>query len=164
MKALITKPEQFNASTPQNKETVNTLTVLAAVKGEIKEIISARFYMGCSAQASVVYCCLWVHNKCSGKSNAGGYGYHKESAALAGAITSAGIELYGTPYKAGKQKTEKHTQYNHETKQYDTIVEKISYSRKASISGCGSTAMVDALTDIARDVLGYKKVKVISMS
>jgi hypothetical protein len=156
MKAKIVKAEQYNACQPSNKETVNTLTVLAVVKGEIKEVACARFYMGRSAQASVVYCCLWIHNKCSGKGNAGGYGYHKESAALQDAITSAGIELYGTAYKSGVDKTEKH--YN--CQKGETEITKIDYSKRAHIGGCGSTAMIDALTDIARDVCGYKKVKV----
>ena len=157
MKAKIVKPEQYNVLQPQNKETVNTLTVLAVVKGEIKEVACARFYMGRSSQASVVYCCLWVHGKASGKGQAGGYGYHKESAALCDAITSAGIELYGTPYKSGTQKTE--SKYNYQTK--TTEETKIDYKKRAYINGCGSKAMIDALTDIARDICGYKKVKVI---
>jgi len=157
MKAKIVKPGQFNASQPSNKEITNTLNVYTVVKGEIKEVITARFYMGRSASASVVYCCLWINNVCSGKGNAGGYGYHKESAALQAALTSAGIELYGTPYKSGAQKTEEH--YNPNTKQLETTP--ISYKKTCHIDGCGDTAMRDALTDIARDILGYKKVKVI---
>lgn len=161
MKAKIVKENQFNASQPKNKETVNTLRVCAVVKGEIKEVITARFYMGRSSQASVVYCCLWVSGVCSGYGTASGYGYHKESAALQEAIHSAGIELYGTPYKAGKQRTKTEQSYNHETKEYTRTERKIDYSQPAHISGCGSTAMIDALGDIARDVLCYKKVKVI---
>ena len=161
MKAIISKPDQFNASQPRNKEQVNELKVLTVKKGEISEIITARFYMGRSAQASVVYCCLWVPGKCSGYGTAGGYGYHKESAALQAAINSAGIELYGTPYKAGKQRAEIKLSYDPEKKEYTQTERKIDYSRKAHISGCGETAMTDALTDIARDILGYKKVKVL---
>ena len=158
MKAIISKPDQWNAMQPRNKETIRTLTVLTVVKGEIKEVACARFYMGRSAQASVVECCMWIHGKASGRGRAGGYGYHKESAALQAAITSAGIELYGTPYKSGKQRTEQH--YNHDTKAMDTVI-KIDYKRRADIGGCGSTAMTDALTDIARDICGYRKVKII---
>jgi hypothetical protein len=53
--------------------------------------------MGRSASASVIHAVLWV--KCadghwtSGSGSGGGWGYHKESAAIADAITSAGIEL-----------------------------------------------------------------------
>lgn len=158
MRAKIIKPGQFNATQPKNKETVNTLQVVTVVKGEIKEVITARFYMGRSSSASVVYCCLWVGGVCSGKGQAGGWGYHKESEALAEAIESASIELYGTPYKAGTQCTESH--YNHQTGKMEET--KIDYKRPAHIDGCGSTAMVDALTDIARDILGHRKVKVLS--
>ena len=62
--------------------------------------------MGRSNSASVVYCSIWVHSHVpqdsglkngywSGRGTAGGGGYHKESAALAGAIESAGITLEG---------------------------------------------------------------------
>jgi hypothetical protein len=160
MKAKIIKPNQFNAQQPaSSKEVVNTLTVLTVVKGEIKELAVARFYMSRSAQASVVYCCLWLHGDkgASGKGSTGGWGYHKESAALQEAINSAGIELYGTPYKAGTQRTESH--WNNTTG--TTVETPIDYKRVVHIGGCGSTAMEDALTDICRDVLGYKKVKVV---
>lgn len=161
MKAIIAKPEQFNASQPQNKETVNTLNVVAFVKGEIKTIITARFYMGRSASSQTVFCCLWVNNICSGRGQAGGWGYHKESAALASAITSAGIELFGTPYKGGKQKIEKYTHYDHDAKTYVTEELKIDYTKLAHIYGCGSVAMENALMDIARDICGAKKVHLV---
>jgi len=160
MKAIRTKANQFNAQQPANsKEVINTLTALTVIKGEIKELAVTRFYMSRSSNASVVYCCLWLHgnNGASGKGNAGGWGYHKESAALQEAITSAGIELFGTPYKSGKQRTESH--WNGTTGK--TEVTPIDYKRKARIGGCGSRAMEDALTDICRDILGHKKVKII---
>jgi hypothetical protein len=58
--------------------------------------------MGRSPSASVVYASVWAFgngkDSVSGYGTAGGYGYHKESAAIANAINSAGIELYGDPY------------------------------------------------------------------
>jgi hypothetical protein len=42
------------------------------------------------------YCCLWVNNEpihTSGSDYAGGYGYHRSSAALQGAIDNAGFTL-----------------------------------------------------------------------
>ncbi|MGE9070557.1 hypothetical protein ACQKHG_24750, partial [Escherichia coli] len=65
----------------------------------MREAITVRVYMSASANASQVHACMWV--RCadgqwtSGKGNAGGYGYHKESAAIADAVRSAGIALYG---------------------------------------------------------------------
>jgi len=46
------------------------------------------------ATKSMVYACLWLfgHN-CSGSGSAGGYGYHKASAATQEAINKAGIML-----------------------------------------------------------------------
>lgn len=55
-----------------------------------------RCWMGRSRNASVVYCTVWVWADrlyTSGHGTAGGYGYHKESAALGEAIRSAGIKL-----------------------------------------------------------------------
>ena len=95
--ATLSGVEQSNARNLANeKETVSTLTVVAFRDGEFHHPVTARFYMGRSKTASVVYCALWVHSPdywTSGRGTAGGYGYHKESAALDDAITSAGITL-----------------------------------------------------------------------
>jgi hypothetical protein len=60
-------------------------------------VCDARFFMGRSASASTVYCSAWIHGKdgsyYSGKGDAGGYGYHKESAALECALDAAGFEF-----------------------------------------------------------------------
>jgi hypothetical protein len=70
---------------------------VAIVKGQLREMVTARAYMGRSAQASVVYVSVWIHGAdghfSSGSGNAGGGGYHKASAALAEALESAGVEL-----------------------------------------------------------------------
>jgi hypothetical protein len=62
----------------------------------MREVIDCRCYMGRSSSASVVYASIWVHGNnrwWSGSGSAGGYGYHKTSAAIAAAIRSAGITL-----------------------------------------------------------------------
>jgi len=58
-----------------------------------KEVIRVKLFMGRSSQASVVYCNFFVIGLQSGAGSASGYGYDKQSAALACAIDSAGIEL-----------------------------------------------------------------------
>lgn len=61
-------------------------------KGEFKTPVTLRIY-GTNAMN---YACLWVHhpdNYCSGSGSAGGYGYHRPSAAAQEAITAAGIQL-----------------------------------------------------------------------
>lgn len=97
IKASIVK-KQENAKRPDNKELVSAYSLVVRLpSGEMREVITARCYMGRSASASVVHAVLWV--RCadgewtSGSGSAGGYGYDKESAALADAVKSAGIEL-----------------------------------------------------------------------
>lgn len=115
------------------KETVSTYTVVGKINGKLAVIVTARMYMGRSNSASTVYCSLWVNfgNYTSGKGQAGGYGYHKESAALQDAISSAGIKLYGSNYPHWGDK-------------------KPDYKKQANIGGCGTGSMETALKSIAR--------------
>ena len=141
MKAII-KEQVSNARRPDNKELVDTINVVAKCrdydgKTSLRAIVTARFYMGRSASASVVYCCLWVRGRTkagevytSGAGTAGGYGYHKESAALATAIRSAEIELFGDQYQADDSRKRN--------------------KEPARIDGCGSSAMDGALLAIAK--------------
>jgi hypothetical protein len=58
--------------------------------------ITVKCWMGKSRSASVVYACIWVNgdgNYWSGKGQAGGYGYDKQSTAIAIAIKDAGIDI-----------------------------------------------------------------------
>lgn len=94
------------------KETVNTLQVVTVAPkdhwqaGELVNPVSAVFYMGRSFSASIVYCSIWVHTadgrSVSGHGTAGGWGYHKESAALQDAISSAGIKLSKSVHGVGE--------------------------------------------------------------
>jgi len=117
------------------KETTCRYIVIGKVKGKLQSVVEARMYMGRSKDATTVYCSLWVHGGdvyCSGSGKAGGYGYHKESTALAAAISSAGIELYGSNYSF-----------------LDKDV-KSDYKQKVYIDGCGSGSMETALKAMAK--------------
>ena len=59
--------------------------------GHRKEIMIVRFY----ATEARIYCCLWgLHDlQFSGSGYAGGYGYHKASAAMQSALDSAGVVM-----------------------------------------------------------------------
>lgn len=97
IKAQIVKKAE-NARRPDNKELVSAYSLVVRLpSGELREVVTVKCYMGHSASASVVYAVLWVRcadgHWTSGSGSAGGYGYHKESAAIASAISSAGIEL-----------------------------------------------------------------------
>lgn len=83
-----------------NKETVDRYIAIAKLKtapdGDFMTVIDARFYMGRSASASVVYCSVWINcygYSTSGHGSASGYGYDKTSSALAHALDSAGVIL-----------------------------------------------------------------------
>lgn len=59
-------------------------------------IVTARFYWPGRDGASNCYCCVWIHGDKahgSGSGKAGGYGYHKESAALLDALNAAGAYI-----------------------------------------------------------------------
>jgi hypothetical protein len=65
---------------------------LAVVDDKIVEAVDCRIY-GTNARN---YCCLWwrANGKYgSGSDYAGGYGYHRPSAAAAGAFSASGVEL-----------------------------------------------------------------------
>ena len=98
MKAQLTKTDCMNAQNlGGKKEAVKQAVLIACKAGEFSEPVTVRWYMSRSGDgASPVYCALWV--RCSpyyvsGRGKAGGYGYHKASAAFQDACDSAGIEL-----------------------------------------------------------------------
>lgn len=107
------------------KETIRRTIVVAKRGPEWSVPIDVRWYMGRSNHASVVYCTVWLGQN-SGTGKAGGYGYHKESAAFGDALGSAGVTLT----RAGREA-------NHE------------------IHGVGDSAIRSALEAIMRE-LGWK--------
>jgi hypothetical protein len=93
MKATIGENVSNAVNYKGQKELVKSYNVITDT---LREIIIARCYMGRSASASTVYASIWIQSSgiyTSGKGKAGGYDYHKESAAIADAIESAGITL-----------------------------------------------------------------------
>lgn len=93
MKATIGKQVSNAVNYGDKKKLIKTFNLIT---DELKEIITVRCYMGRSTGASAVYAAIWVNCGSiytSGKGKAGGYGYHKVSAAIGDAINSAGIML-----------------------------------------------------------------------
>ena len=93
MKAIIKENVSNAVNYGDKKELTKTFNV---VTDGLKEVITVRCYMGRSANVPTVYASVWINTSevhTSGKGKAGGYGYHKESAAIAAAIESAGIAL-----------------------------------------------------------------------
>lgn len=114
-----------------------------------REIVDCRLYMSNGRNASTVYASIWVNDikeakrpggwaygSTSGSGSAGGYGYHKESAAVAAAIEDAGIELYGSPYG--------HPVNGDTPEQTRAMLKK-----RARIGGCGDGSVRCALLAIA---------------
>lgn len=96
MKAQIVSTQSNAVNYGNKKELVNSWNVIVNSENGLKNIITVRCYMGRSANASTVYASVWINTSevhTSGKGKAGGYGYHKVSAAIDDAINSAGIAL-----------------------------------------------------------------------
>lgn len=100
-------------------------------------IVTARLYWPGDVTC---YASIWIrgqnglmHSYGRGQGKAGGYGYHKPSAALADAINDAGITLHGDVYG------------------------RTASTAQASISGVGDSAMVAACEAIARAVTGKRR-------
>jgi hypothetical protein len=77
---------------------LNEFCLISFEKGEFKEVATLRVY-GTNAKN---YACLWIGGEfkgyagyisASGSGSAGGYGYHRPSAAAADAFKSAGVGL-----------------------------------------------------------------------
>lgn len=114
-----------------------------------RTVVDCRVYMGKSGNANTVYASLWVsgvktekrpgdwvYGETSGKGQAGGYGYHKASAAVGAAIHSAGITIFGSPY-------------GHPVNGDTPAETRKLLKQPAHIAGCGSAAIECALLAIA---------------
>lgn len=102
-------------------------SVLAIKDGQVREYVRARIWQ--KPNGTLVHCSLWIHGDndldANGYGRAGGWGYDKSSAALEGALRTAGVTLYGDVYGQEDKKTEAH------------------------IGGCGMMAGDDALRAVA---------------
>ena len=139
MKAVFTKECDKAINHGGKMETINQF-VMVDKKTE-KQVVVARTYMGRGRSASQVKASIWVtlsskkkpagweYGHTSGSGQAGGYGYDKASTAIADAIESAGIELYGPEYL-------RHG-------------EKVDFKKRVYFGGVGVTATRSALLAIA---------------
>ena len=139
MKAVFTKGCD-NAINHGGKMEIINQFVLVDKKTE-REVIVVRTYMGRGRSASQVKAAIWVtlsgkkkpdgweYGYTSGSGQAGGYGYDKASTAIANAIESAGVELYGSAYL-------RHG-------------EKVDFKKRVHFGGVGVTATRAALLAIA---------------
>jgi hypothetical protein len=134
MKAKFNKNAKQSFNSKHRKDVLKeAYTVL---DGDFKTVVDCRVY----GAGSTAYACLWVYGKgnfyASGSGKAGGWGYHKTSAAVDDAIASAGFELYGSPYNDGKEQ---------------------NYKKRCNISGVGDSAIEAALMAIAKTASRKRK-------
>ena len=143
MRATFTK-EVHNAINYGDKKPRLSRHVLIDKKTE-REIVDCRTY----GAGATVYCSIWidsvkqekrpadwVYGSTSGKGSAGGYGYHKESAAVDDAIRSAGVLLTGSPY-------------GHPSNSDTPAQTRAMLKKPAHIGGCGAESIRCALLAIA---------------
>jgi hypothetical protein len=161
MKAAFTKNDVSNAiNYSGNKETVNQLRAIIVNGKDCRELVDARFYMGRSSSASSVYCSVWIcgaDKHISGRGTASGYGYHKQSAALASAFSSAGVEFYGSAYGEPRR-------WDHNLGREKTPAELKAEKRKANktrcnFDGAGDSAMRAAVKAAAVELKRIGKIK-----
>jgi len=165
MKAIITQQLSNARNYGNEKETVNKFVVLGKINGELREVVDCRCYMARSASASVVYASVWVHGNniyTSGKGSAGGYGYHKESAAVGSALSNAGIELWGSPY-ANEVNTWLYDEQRSMTPKEIAARRRKQNKQRAHIGGCGDESLKAALLATAKAAGARGKLTIVSM-
>lgn len=153
MKAKFEAGEFHNAiNLDGEKERVSSYKLVAIHKGEIVELVDCRVWMAKGRNASKVYASIWIHGKHArtgesiyhtGKGDASGWGYHKESAAIGAAITSAGVTLWGDNY---------HLQLAKPARE--------DFKKRAYIDGCGDSSVQAALQAIGI-AMGYRKTRIV---
>lgn len=123
----------------QDKEMVDSFNLIVNHKGELRDVIVVRCYMGRSASASVVHASVWIYcadgTYRSGRGSAGGYGYCKTSTAIGEALRAAGVRLFGTPYS-----------YRDDT---------VDMKKSFYMDGKGTSALDKILASVAR-AAGYR--------
>lgn len=148
MKAKIFESKAKNNAVNMSgaRETVERLRAVIVHKGQVTELVDARLYMGRSRQASTVYCSVWIYGAglyLSGRGTAGGYGYHKTSAALDSALAATGVELYGSAYGEPRR-------WDQDWKREKTAAEMATEKRRINktrcyFGGAGESAMREAI-------------------
>jgi hypothetical protein len=108
----------------------------------MREVITVRTYFNAKGTGmQPVRACVWIRpttpgaDWLTGRGSAGGWGYHKESQAIADAVQNSGILLWGNPYKYSDDKPD--------------------FTKRCYFGGTGSSGYEDIFKAIAR-AMGYK--------
>lgn len=142
LKAVFTKADESKEAINRScdMEIVGTYNLVVNHKGELRNAIIIRLYMGRSRSASVVHASVWIHcadgSHMSGRGSAGGYGYCKQSSAIGEALRAAGVHMFGSPYG----------RYSGEA---------VDMKERFWMDGTGTSAMDEILGAVAR-AAGYR--------
>lgn len=140
---LVAAHEKHGASVPDTPM-VGAGSLVVSHKGELREAITVRtFYASRGSGMQPVRACVWIRPADSngewrtGRGAAGGCGYHKESQAIADALSACGVRLWGRPsrYLFGDQKAD--------------------LKQRFDFGGTGSSAYEEIFAAVARAV-GYR--------
>ena len=100
MQATFTKSDFYNIkesafNARDHQALLRQYTVLAETENGIRELVIVRLYTSLRRGANRVTCIIWTNGGHNANASgwASGCGYHKGSAALADAISNAGIKL-----------------------------------------------------------------------
>lgn len=99
---FVPAPKDHGARVPDTPM-VGAGSLVVSHKGELREAITVRtFYANRGTGMQPVRACVWVKPAAggdwrTGRGSAGGCGYHKESQAIADALDSCGVQLFGKP-------------------------------------------------------------------
>lgn len=138
MNMIATLPKHPVSNARQLDKQLASAYTLVAYDGGFKEIVRVKIWA--TKTGSRYYAAIWVQGDdsnnrpwVSGAGSAGGWGYHKASAALSEALDSAEIKLFRSQ-------------------------EQIDYTKAADISGRGETVLQEAIYAIGR-ACGYSQDK-----
>lgn len=94
VKKYVKRQDGINIKDRREDNYQESLLGVVVDDGKLKVVVDLRIY----GTKSKNYACVWVHDNkhdihCSGSGSAGGYGYHRPSAAASEAFAKAGIEF-----------------------------------------------------------------------
>lgn len=104
LRATLTNPPKGREARRPDTPMVGAGSLIVSHKGEMREAITVRtYYASRGSGMQPVRACIWIRPAesgaewLSGRGSAGGCGYHKESAAIADAVSACGVQLWGKP-------------------------------------------------------------------
>lgn len=104
LKAVFVAPTKDRQAEQPRAPLCGAGSLIATRKGELCEVITVRTYFNEKGSGmQPVRACVWIRPNAdtdwpSGRGSASGCGYHKESAAIAEAVSNAGVQLFGRLY------------------------------------------------------------------